>query len=352
MSILRVRDRGGGGRKRVRAVILNQDRRVVFADVPAPTPRETEVLLKPHFIGICGTDLHAPELAVFTPPVIMGHEFAGVISWVGSEVTGWHVGDRVVIQPNANVCGVCEFCRLGQYHMCYRAIWEESLGARRDGGMAELAALAPPYLYRLPDDVTMEQGALIEPLACAVRAVRRSGISVGDAAAVIGAGPLGLLVLKVLLAAGVGSVAVIQRSEFRRMAAERIGATTVLAPEAASAVFSAGDLEHPRWVFECSGGAGAVRLGIDIVKNGGTVVLMGAGSEPAGFDQYPLLAKECTLLPSFIYADEYPFAIRMVEAGDVDPSDLITSVLPLDRIDEALAAVASPKDSIKVLLHP
>ncbi len=336
----------------MRAVILNQEKRVVFAHVPEPKPAKDQVLVKPHFIGICGTDLHAPELAVFTPPVVLGHEFAGEIVEVGSSVAGWQVGERVVIQPNGNVCGVCEFCRLGQYHMCYQAIWEESLGARRDGGMAELVAMPAAHLYRMPDNMTMEQGALIEPLACAVRAVRRSGISVGDSAVVIGAGPLGLLVLKVLLAAGVGSAVVIQRSEFRRSAAARLGATAVLSPDAASGVFAAGELERPRWVFECSGGVGAVQASIDIVKNGGTVVLMGAGSQPATFDQYPLLAKECILLPSFIYADEYPFAIRMVETGDVDPSDLVTSVLSLEQIEDALAAVANPTDSIKVLMHP
>jgi threonine dehydrogenase-like Zn-dependent dehydrogenase len=159
--------RTGGGI--VKAVVLTPERKLELEDRPVREPGPREVLIASEYCGICGTDLHAADLDIFAPPVTIGHEFSGVIAALGPGVTGWHVGDRVAVNPNGNTCNVCEACRASRPNLCTTAVFDNGLGVRRDGGMAEFATIPAVHLHQLPDSVDSKRGAWTEPLAVAIR---------------------------------------------------------------------------------------------------------------------------------------------------------------------------------------
>ncbi len=196
-----------------------------------PQVQSGEVLIKSEFCGICGTDLHAPQLSGFRPPVVMGHEFAGEIVEVGPNVKSWWQGQRVAVNPNGNVCGKCESCRGGRYNTCHKAILEQSLGAQRDGGMANFVSVPTAHLHVLPDEVDLCSAAWSEPLAVAVRAVRNSEVRFGDSVCVIGGGPIGLLVVQLARRAGASSIVLVEPSKLRREAGSAVGADLLFEPE-------------------------------------------------------------------------------------------------------------------------
>ena len=339
---------------RMRAVVLGDDRRVRLEEVPVPEPSSGEVLLRPHFSGICGTDLHAPSLTDhFRSRVIMGHEFSGEVVAIGGQVVGWEPGTRVVVNPNGNVCGSCGACRESRFNLCHPAVFEHGIGIHRPGGMAELVAVDPRVLHRLPDDVSSEQGAFVEPLATAVRAVRRSRFRLGSSAAVIGTGPIGLLVIQALRRAGAGTVVAIEPSAFRRRAATSFGADVAIDPEEANSrgVFGT-DIEPPAFVYECAGVPGTLELAVDIVRFGGRVILLGIPSQPVNLTAFTVIGKEIDVVGSIIYLDEFPLTIDLLARKAFDVDSLISLVLPIARFEEAFDALADPVSTLKVLLHP
>ena len=185
----------------MKAVILNDQRRHELVTMADPAPSPTEVLIRPHFCGICGSDLHAPSGPVRSA-VVSGHEFAGEVVAVGREVTGFSVGQAVTANPNGKVCHDCRYCREGRYNLCRVATWDNPLGVARDGGMAEFVALDAAYVHALPEGLDTRRGAWTEPLAVALRAVRTTPVKICDSAAVIGGGPVGQLAIQLLRQAG------------------------------------------------------------------------------------------------------------------------------------------------------
>ena len=339
---------------RMRAVVLGEDRRIRLEEVPVPDVGPGDVLLRPHFCGICGTDLHAPALTDhFRSRIIMGHEFSGEVVAAGERVRGWEPGARVVVNPNGNVCGTCGACRESRFNLCHSAVFERGIGIHRPGGMADLVAVDPRVLHRLPDSVTSRQGAFVEPLATAVRAVRRARFRLGGSAAVIGAGPIGLLVIQALRRAGAGSITAIEPAAFRRAAATSMGADLALDPGAdpPAEVFGA-DIEPPEFVFECAGAPGTLELAVDIVRFGGRVTLLGIPSRPVDLTVFTVLGKEIDIVGSIIYLDEFPLTIELRAKQAFDIESLISLVLPMGRFEEAFDALANPVSTLKVLLRP
>lgn len=335
----------------MRAIVLDAERRVVLAERPEPEPGAGEVLVRPEFIGICGTDLHAAEISAFRPPVVMGHEFAGSVVATGEGVTGWQPGDRVTVNPNANVCGTCEECRQGRYNLCRSAIFDHPVGVACDGGMADAVVLKEVYLRRLPDSLDTQRAAWTEPLAVAVRAVRGARFRLGAASAVIGAGPIGLLVTQVLRRAGASSIVAIEPSEFRRAKALQVGASTAFASREEALERCGVDLPRPRYVFECSGHRMALETALKLVAPGGHVRMIGVSAQPVPITSLDAISKEVTISGNFIYTDEFEMAIELLAAGDVDVDSLTSAVLPLDAYADAFAALRHPESAIKVLLQ-
>ncbi len=335
----------------MKAVILNDERRHELVERPDPSPGPGQVLVRPHFCGICGSDLHAAEVALFQVGVVQGHEFSGEIVALGEGVEGWHVGQRIVANPNGLVCGGCRFCRSGRYNLCPVATQQNPLGVGRDGGMAELVALSTPYLNLVPDQVTSRDAAWIEPLAVAVRAVRTSPLRLGDSVAVIGGGPVGQLVMQVLRRAGASRILLVEPSSFRREMGVRLAADEAITPQELAARLSAGEQAEVDLVMECSGHPSALQSALDMVTPGGTIRLIGMSPTPPCFDGPTAMLKEVNIVGGFVYVQEFPIAIGMVARGELDLDAMTTSTVPLVDFAEAFEGLRQPEQSMKVLIR-
>jgi len=334
----------------VKAIRLNDARRMELIERRDPVPGPGEVLVRSYYCGICGTDLHAGEIDVFQTGVIIGHEFSGEVVALGGGVTDWSVGDRIVANPNGLVCGECKYCRSGRYNLCSVATVENPLGVGKDGGMAELVAVKTPYLNRVPEGLDMKTAAWTEPLAVAVRAVRTSGIRVGDSVAVVGGGPVGQLVLQVARRSGAGVITVIEPSPFRRELALAVGADEALSPEDLKQRLEFGDWQEVDLVMECSGHPTAVQTSVDIAAAGGTIRLIGMAPTSPSFNSQQLLFKELSILGGFIYIEEFPIALDLLARGAIDTTTLTSLVTSMDNFDAAFKALENPESTMKVLI--
>ena len=211
----------------MRAVVIGEDRRLRAAEMDRPAPGPGEALVEVRYCGICGSDLHLPELPAEMIPAghVPGHEFTGVVAGLGpgagDGVADWAVGERVTVFPMV-ACGACRPCRGGHPNLCDHGI-DAGLGIGRQGGYAEAVTVPVSMLRSLPDAISDADGALIEPLAVAIRAIRRTGITPGEPVCVLGAGPIGALAVAGLHARGVDRVAVVEPAAGRRLAPGRPG---------------------------------------------------------------------------------------------------------------------------------
>ncbi len=335
----------------MKAVALSDKRTIELQEHPVPDPGPGEVLLRSKYCGICGTDLHAPDLDLFRPPVIMGHEFSAEVVAVGTQVSDWAPGMRVAVNPNGNVCGACPQCRTGRYNLCRQATQVDPLGVCRNGGMAEYAAVPTAHLHALPDSVDNLRGAWTEPLAVAVRSVAHSGIRLGHDITVIGGGPIGLLVVQLARRAGAGRVSLIEPSPMRRDVGRAVGADEVYEPAEHAAAVAAGALRPADLVFECSGHPAAVQSAIDTITPGGFIQLVAISPRPISFDAMSAVAKEIQLNAKFIYVDEFAQAIELLARDQIDVRSLITTVVGLEDYNIAFAALGQPDATIKALIQ-
>lgn len=335
----------------MKAVVLTESRELELADIPDPTPGPDEVVVRPDHCGICGTDLHARELEILRAGVVLGHEFAGEVVAVGPGVDDWAVGEAVVANPNGHVCGECRFCRVGRYNLCPVATQQRPLGVQRDGGLAEYVALHTSYLRRLPAAVDTRRGAWVEPLAVAVRAVRTSPVRIGDSVAVIGAGPVGQLVVQMLRAAGATQVLVVEPSAHRRETAIRVGASTTATPGELAGMLADGAEPRIDHVLECSGHPTALQTGVDLVAAGGTMRMVGMPPSRPAFDAAAAIMKEVSIESGFIYVDEFEMAIDLLERDAIDVDVLTSTVVGLADFAAAFAALHRPEETVKALIR-
>ncbi len=199
--------------------------RLVTSDDAAPA--ESEVVLEVAACGICGTDRSIFRGEYFVdPPVVLGHEYSGTVIEIGADVSTFAVGDRVCVDPNIT-CGLCAYCRRGASHLCTDL---RPLGISRDGGFARYSHVPARYAYRLPDNVPLDEGALVEPVACCLRGIQQAGLNSGDSAVILGAGPIGSILLQLALQAGAARAAVVEPDPIRWARATSLGAELVCHP--------------------------------------------------------------------------------------------------------------------------
>lgn len=334
----------------MKAIVFDLDRTVQLQERPEPKLLETSVLIRPSYVGICGTDLHAETLDHFRPGVIMGHEFSGRVVASGGSARRFVEGDLVVVNPNGNLCGHCDACRSGRINLCASAVFEHGIGIHEDGGMAELVAVDEKVLFAVPAAVTEQQAAWVEPLATAVRAVRRASIAPTSSAVVLGAGPIGLLVTQLLVGVGASSVGVVEPSPYRREIALRLGAGSAVSPtNSTSAPMPPADV-----VFECSGSVQGFETALTTVRLGGTIIVVGLAPEPLALEPFALVGRELRIQGSIIYdSDDFGGALELLETRKVDVDVLTTDVMPLAQYNDAFGRLRDPEASaLKILLHP
>jgi len=342
----------------VRAGVFRGPREVAVEDVEEPLVSAGGIMIDVRACGICGSDLHLFNTGkAIASGQVMGHEFAGQVAQVGDDVRGIAVGDRVAAMPLVP-CWVCAPCRAGEVQLCVQA-FAPGIGFGLPGAFAERlhipGALVGQTVFRLPDELGYDAGALLEPLAVAVHAVRRSGVPPGATAVVLGLGPIGQLVARVLRAGGVERIAGVERSEFRRECAERAGIPTTaggaaLRPALAEVLGADAAVDV---VFECTGVPALAEQASRLVRRGGTVTIVAVYEEPAPIDVSAFAVREITVRGSSAYAPaDFAEALRLLEAGTVSAADFVTSRAPLAELPQALAEQAQAPRSLKVLIEP
>jgi threonine dehydrogenase-like Zn-dependent dehydrogenase len=331
------------------AVVFGEDGAEQLREVPVPAPGPGEALLRVECCGICGSDLHAAE-PDFRPGVTMGHELAGTIAALGPGAEGWRVGERVCVNPNGDWCGACAHCRAGRFNLC-PGLRDTAVGLARDGGMAPWAAVPARTLHPLPDAVSTRQGAWVEPLAVAVRSVRTSGIAAGDDAIVFGAGPIGLLVIQVLRAAGAGRVTAVEPSALRARLAAECGAEEVIDPATEDVVERFADpAAAPAYAFECTGVATVTETALRVLRPRGRLTVTGFARERPVYRAQDLLFKELEIRGSLIYVEELAMAIDLLAHGAVDVNALTSDVRPIAAAIEAFRDLRAG-GAVKILLQ-
>ncbi|MFC1963277.1 zinc-binding dehydrogenase [Chloroflexota bacterium] len=320
-----------------------------------------DVLIEVGACGICGSDLDTylsedrmiSLISRYGWPRILGHEIAGIVREVGKEVTDFKSGDRVASDV-APPCGFCFFCSRGNPNLCDNT-FDNLLGIGMDGGYARYVLVTPHYLFKLPDTVTFEEAAMLEPVGVAVRAMERSNIKPGDTAVIIGPGPLGILAAMLLKRSGIQTLIVAGRhtSRKRLKIAGDIGAITVeikgdnLKEKTLDLTGGLGaDV-----VFDFAGGSQAMAAAVNVVRKGGEIVMVGVGLAE-GFDQNTIMMKELTVLGSVARVHStWQRAINLVSNRALDLNRVITHVLPLEESEKAFQLLLERK-ALKVILVP
>jgi len=342
------------------AARLHGKHAITIDEVDAPSDlRPGEIRVRPQWCGVCGSDLHEYETGgMFVPednkPQILGHEFSAEVIEVAADVSSVRPGDRAAVLPHV-FCGACHYCVRGRQALC-RSL--QITGMSWPWGGLSSEAVVPAYqAVVLPEEISYEQGALLEPLASAVRGVERSGLKAGDAVLITGAGPIGQLSLLAAASAGAAAVYVSEPNEARRRQAEVLGVTEAFDPRAADV---AGELRERTGeigvdvAIECSGNESAFALCVDAVRAGGTVgqTAIHVGSRVVGLDVLTLRDITVAGSWSFNYYD-VPRLLAQMAAGRLPAERVITRRVGLaDVVAEAIVPLGDPAgDQIKVLVE-
>lgn len=343
-----------------------RDLRVEAVDEPEPGPGQVRVDVAA--CGICGSDLHEYVGPAFAPvdrahpltgarlPLTMGHEFAGTVAAVGAGVEGIAAGDEVTVNP-VLWCGDCRYCEDGNYHLCRVGGF---LGIHADGGFAESVVVDAETVVRL-DGISIEEGALVEPLTVGLHAVRRSALAAGDAVAVFGAGPIGLAVVQAAVAAGAREVVVSEPRETRRDSALTSGATDAVDPAESDPVERVREATEggADVAFEAAGVEATVEGAIRATKHGGDVTVVSLFEGAIAVQPNPVVFNERTLTGSAAYLGgpqsgrEFGATIRVLADGRFDADPLVTSRLPLADVADGFETLLDEEsDEVKILVEP
>ena len=338
----------------MRAAVFKGIENIQVEDVPEPEGGAEDVVVKVHACGICGSDLHTYTHGSFVQPgQVMGHEFAGEIVHVGDAVEGLSLGDRVTASPIVP-CMQCARCKEGRYNLCANA-WANAIAYGRPGAFAEYVKIPNPVagenVFRLGHEVSDEAGALVEPLAVAVHAVKLAGRVEGATTLVLGLGTIGLQMVQALRARGAGRIIGVDVSAKRIDAAAALGAEALDASDGLEAALAKGD--DIDVVFECSGVSAVAEAALEHVRAGGSIIVIALYDDPITFNPTALVQREIRLEGSIAYTSEdFRDAVELLSKGIAQTAPLVTHREPLDRIGEAFTVQLRKEESIKVLVEP
>ncbi|WP_425401016.1 galactitol-1-phosphate 5-dehydrogenase [Aeoliella sp.] len=343
----------------MRALLLTDKKKLQLTDLPEPELGDDEVLVRVAACGICGSDVHGYDGSTGRriPPIVMGHEAAGVIEQIGAGVRGFRTGERVTFDSTV-YCGVCDFCCAGKVNLCDN---RQVLGVscddyRRNGAFAEYVAVPAHIVYRLPDSLAMEHAALIEAVSVAVHAVHRSEASPGGVAVVVGAGMIGLLTVQALRAAGVDRVVAIDLDDTRLALAEQLGASTTVNSKLNDPVEEVREMTSGRGAaasFEVVGATEPLATAINCVAKGGSVTLIGNVSPQVDLSLQSVVTRELTLYGSCASQGDYPRCIELMASGEIDVAPLLTAQAPLDDGPQWFERLYAREPGLmKIVLNP
>ena len=333
-------------------IVLTEPEKAILEEVEKPVPGPNEILMKIAYSGICGSDLHASiGKHPFVPlPATPGHEFSGWVEEIGKNVTGFKIGDRVTSEPNL-VCGECYNCKQGRYNICEKL---RVMGCQGDGAMADYFLLSANKTVHLPDNLSLKDAALVEPVAVGTHAVHRAGDLYGKNVVIVGSGMIGLGVLANVIGAGAGKVWVTDFADDRLEIAKAIGADKVVnaKEDVISIIRGEAGYEGIDVVFECVGIGAALRTSMSLIRKGGKVVVMGVYGDDATIRAADLQDQEMELIGTLMYTmRDVKEAITLLAKGIIPTDKIFGDIFTLDKADEAFKYARAHKDVIKVIFE-
>lgn len=326
----------------MKAAVMTGKRQMLMEEREIPQVKPDDVLVKIEYVGVCGSDLHFFKDGhigdyVVDEPLVLGHEPGGTIVEVGSNVKNLKVGDRVALEPGV-MCGECELCKSGKYNLC-ETLDFMAVPHQIDGAFCEYYAHPAKLCFKLPDNVSTMEGGLVEPLAVGLHAVNLSEARMGQSAAVIGLGCIGLLTIMSLKAAGVDEIYAIGHHEKNLAMAEKLGAVKVIDSSKENPLefinsLPGGGVDQ---VYEAAGSEEATLMTAKMIKRGGKITLVGMCSEgEVKFDFGTLFSKEGQVLTVWRYRNLYPQAIKLISQGKIDVKQIVTHVFDFKDIAEGV----------------
>ncbi|AYY11681.1 NAD(P)-dependent alcohol dehydrogenase [Actinobacteria bacterium YIM 96077] len=336
--------------ERMRASVLTGRLELGVEERPVPAPSPGDVLINVEAVGVCGSDVHYYREGrlgdfVVEAPLILGHEASGRIAGVGPGVDASRIGQRVAIEPQ-RPCHTCWQCLSGRYNLCPRM--EFYATPPIDGAFAEYVTAPALFAHAVPDGITAEAAALLEPLSVAIASARKAGVTPGARVLIAGAGPIGVITAQTARAFGAREVIITDPVAPRRDRAKRYGATTAIDPTAEDITGLGLAVDA---FIEASGAPSAVMSGIRCVRPAGTAVLVGLGEAELVLPVSTIQDREITVTGVFRYTDTWPLAAHLVASGQVELDSMVTGRYDLDHVADALDSDADPQ-SLKSIVYP
>ena len=320
----------------MKALLLKQYMELELTDLPRPELGPNDVLVRVRACGICGSDVHGLDGSTGRriPPLVMGHEAAGVIAETGGNVKDWKAGDRVTFDSTVS-CGYCHFCRRGEINLCdNRQVLGVSCGDyRRNGAFAEFVSVPQNILYRLPDALPFEHAAMIEAVSIAVHAVNLTPKSLGDTAVVIGSGMIGQLTVQAAKVAGFGRVFAVDIDDAKLEKARELGADETFNSrncDAAAEIAARTGGRGADAALEAVGATDPIKTAIASVRKGGSVTLIGNISPKIELPLQPVVTRQIRLQGSCASSGEYPACIELLSSGAIRVDSMISARTPLE----------------------
>jgi len=343
----------------MKAMLLSEYKQLEIAEVPEPEVGTNEILISVQACGICGSDIHGYDGSSGRriPPLIMGHEAAGVISQVGKEVTRFQIGDRVTFDSTIS-CGHCYHCTRGEINLCdHRKVLGVSCDEyRRNGAFAQFVVVPENIVYRLPDSFPFEHAAMIEAVSIAVHAANRTPICLGDSCVVVGTGMIGLLVIQAMKCAGCSTIIAVDIDPAKLELAKKLGATDSIQADQGDVAAGVRELTSGRGAdiaVEVVGATQTIQTAIASVRKGGNVTLVGNLAPEVNFPLQSVVTRELTLNGSCASRGEYPQCIELMARGDIQVEPLISLKAPLEEGPDLFKRLYNAEAGLmKVILQP
>lgn len=332
----------------MRASVLNPDQTIVVEERPVPTPAADEVLVQIQAVGLCGSDVHYYRHGrigefVVSEPMILGHESSGTIVAVGEDVDPGRIGERVAIEPQ-RCCRVCDFCKSGQYNLCPEI--EFYATPPIDGAFCEYQVIQSDFAFEIPDDMSWDAAALLEPLSCGIAAVRKGRVEPGSVVVVSGCGPIGIICALAARAHGASEIVMTDLVESRRAKAEELVGARTIDPSAEELGENFADT-----FIDATGALPAVRSGIKALRGNGVAVIVGMGDDDMSLPVGTITAREISVTGIFRYTNTWPTAIGLVASGAIDLDPLVTGHYGLDDVEQAILVDNEPQ-TLKSVITP
>lgn len=320
----------------MKAAVFYGEKDIRVKDIEQKKPKDNEVLIKVEACGVCGTDMHifagAEGAAKTNPPLVLGHEFSGIVCETGKNVKNIKSGDRVCVDPN-DMCGECYYCRQGKAHFCENMI---GIGTTVDGGFAEYCTVREKQVYKISDNLSYVEAAMAEPLACCLHGMDLTGVIPGQTVMIVGGGTIGLIMLQLAKISGAAIVIVAEPVAAKRGLARKLGADIAFDPnvEDIAAILNQYSIDAIDAAVECVGLKNTMLYTINNTGKGGISMLFGLTSPESQIEIKPfeIFKREITIKASFINPYTHTRAVSLLAAGKIEVHSLITDEVKLDHI--------------------